>query len=506
LRWQGGEEDSLRAFEFFLIVDRGWVGSPTGDAEVSLSLQNGPDAIRLLFPSGATDILGYGDLSHPALFETTPHPDADTGHSLGRRPDGNDSDNNEKDWQQLNWPTPAEPNFRAFAAEVEFLRYEPPSISITHQSVHVSLRLKNSGLADLPAGPVILSAGGAEISGWSDMLAPGQSRLVQFFWQPATRGRQLMQIVISVGGSREDLVVNLPSYQVGQSELYLSEVMAAPSQGGCEWVEIGNASSAPIEVSTVTLRDEDGDWHALPPALLSPGELLVLVQNRQTFLRWWGSLQMAGSVSVCSRESVSAAAHELPGSWPSLNNTAPDDRTFADRLYLGDGQGCVLDHVTWGDRGMSVASGRSLERIALEPKGDPHRNWAVATSRIGSTPACRNSLAGRDSQTGEFSLAPNPFYPEQGEQDTVLHLMFTLEESEQAWEVRIFDLWGRGVRDLGGDELGPGPRDVFWDGRSDEDQLVPPGAYVVLLRITNAGGSVTRGRKRLAIVGNESSP
>jgi hypothetical protein len=62
------------------------------------------------------------------------------------------------------------------------------------------------------------------------------------------------------------------------------------------------------------------------------------------------------------------------------------------------------------------------------------------------------------------------------------------------------------VRDLGGDQLGPGPRDVLWDGHDDEGAHAPAGAYVVLLRIYGERGQSRGGGKRLAVVGGAVAP
>jgi hypothetical protein len=71
------------------------------------------------------------------------------------------------------------------------------------------------------------------------------------------------------------------------------------------------------------------------------------------------------------------------------------------------------------------------------------------------------------------------------------------------WEARIFDLWGRHVRDLGGDALGPGARDAAWDGRDDGGETVAPGGYVVVVRRFAADGGLLGSARCLAVVDAE---
>jgi flagellar hook assembly protein FlgD len=84
-----------------------------------------------------------------------------------------------------------------------------------------------------------------------------------------------------------------------------------------------------------------------------------------------------------------------------------------------------------------------------------------------------------------------------------MHVQFSLKGPECAWEGRIFDLWGRQVRDLGGDALGPGPRDAVWDGRDDDGEAVASGGYVVVVRRFAADGGLLGSARGLAVVDAE---
>ncbi len=499
-RWEGTAADSLAAGDFFLIVDRGWSQIPAGQAEVALSLQNGPDAVRLVRLDASVDLLGYGEPLEPLLSEGTPHPDVASGQSLGRRPDGADSDDNAADWYALEAPTPAAPNFPHWSARVDFLQFEPPSLARAGTFVEITLHLVNTGLAGWQGGTLVLRAGEGDLPGWLDPLDSGQSCVLRFHWQPESAGRHELDLVIPTGGG--DLVLTLSEYQVGQDDIFLSEVMAVPPAGGCEWVEVGNAGTQPRELSSLRLRDEDGDWHVLPPIVLPGGDLVVLVQDRTRFFAWWEEILSTGALTACPSAQVTAAVHELPGSWPSLNNTPPRDRTYADRVYLSEGDGVVLDHVTLGGQGTELTAGRSFERISPIPRGDPLRNWVVATTPLGATPACQNSVSWSEQTAEQFSLRPNPFYPTGLGRNTVLHLFFVLGAGEEGWDAQIFDLWGHRVRDLGGDRLGPGSREVLWDGRGDDQEPLPPGAYIVLLRTYDAQAQLRLARKQLAVLGS----
>jgi hypothetical protein len=72
LRWTGTQADTVPALGRFVIG--GSRVSPPPQAITALDLQNGPDAVRLVWPDGGIEVLGYG--AHPArrsrAFPTVP--------------------------------------------------------------------------------------------------------------------------------------------------------------------------------------------------------------------------------------------------------------------------------------------------------------------------------------------------------------------------------------------------------------------------------------------------
>src|SRR6185503_13570922 len=68
-----------------------WTGgaavSPRPDVVLTLDLQNGPDGLRLLWPDGATEVVGWGALEFPEYYCGAPAPDVTGGQALARIPD-----------------------------------------------------------------------------------------------------------------------------------------------------------------------------------------------------------------------------------------------------------------------------------------------------------------------------------------------------------------------------------------------------------------------------------
>ena len=75
-----------------------------------VDFQNGPDNIELWRGEKKIDAVGYGDFSE-AVFTGEGDPTFDlSGYSIGRRPDGADTDNNSSDFVGLPIASPGKPN------------------------------------------------------------------------------------------------------------------------------------------------------------------------------------------------------------------------------------------------------------------------------------------------------------------------------------------------------------------------------------------------------------
>lgn len=469
----------------FLVVDRGWTGEP-GHAEASLNLQNGPDALRLVADGSVLDLVGWGDLDDASLWEGRPAPDV-SGEVLARRPDGHDSDDNAADFVAAA-ATPGRPNWRTFAPAVTSIAWLPPSLARAGEPCVATVEVANEGLTAL-AGANLVLRGPATAAVALPVVPPGGVVAITLTLTPPRVGNWPVTSLVTAAGARDTVRQAVGRLQVGRATLHLGEVMADPLAGG-EWCEVVNRDSVPRSLEGLALRDEDGSWRALPAAVLAPGDCQLIAQDPPRLADWLDDLTAAGQGPACLVAPPLACA-----SWPSLNNTAPASRAFADRLHLGDADGNVIDHVTLGAGDGRAPAGRSLERGA-------DGRWRPATAAAGATPGCAGPTAPAVA-AGALRIAPNPFDPDTG--GGAVSLQFRLPGTVAGWEMRIYDLWGQHVRDVGGDDLGGGWREAVWDGRDGDGHPVPDGGYVALLSWRTAAGGLQTAHRRLVVVRREGS-
>ena len=497
-RWRGAGYGILAAGSRFLIVDRNWLGEVAGQAEVYLGLQNGPDAIRLVAGAVVLDMVGYGPLTDAELFEGAPVP-VPAGRALARKPDGADTQHNATDLAAAD-ATPGARNFLPYSLALDEQEFDPPLLARPGDAMRVTLVLRNDGTEDLPGGPCQLVYEGGEVPAWWDATAPDGERTLVFVARPTVRGLVPMTWQYIVPGVGDTLRRPVGRVQVGAGALRLQEVMPAPDQGQGEWVELQWFGNEPVDLTGYALRDEDGSWVALPPMTLGPGQLMVAAEDSAGLMDWWLANRLAGAAACADSDQPPLVVD--PAGWPSLNNSPPDSRLHADRVYLADPQGVVIDAVAWGGTDHELPDrGLSLERIAAEPVNPGAAHWMVSTSLAGSTPGCTNSVASvsDDSAAGE-ALKVTPSILDRVTGPTAVHLTFGLVDNEVSWEVAVFNLWGDEVRNFGGDVRGAGPRDLIWDGRDNSGREVGAGAYIAWLEVRGLDESVLRREKIVLVV------
>jgi Lamin Tail Domain len=500
-RWTGTADDVLGPGALFLICDKNWSGEASADAIGSLGLQNGPDAVSLLAPDGTRDILGYGQLDWPGLYETEPHPGCPSGASLGRFPDGNDTDSNTADWRILEKPTPGAFNAHRHALKLLEMQVSPPNL-LQPGSLHLQLSLENTGLLTLGPGPAWLSTSCADnrVSLELPLIAPDETASLAVVWSDLEIGRHEFSLHVPIGTDNgEDLVLTLGRYHVGPPELILSEVMAVPQSDGCEWIEVQAVGDTLVDLADYCLADHGGPSRPLADLRLAPGELRVLVQDVEVFRSWWLARDADDAPWACPPPSLDYLSQGLPDGWPALNNSSSADRDFADLLLLSEAaSGLVVDHVYIGAENLDLPQGRSLERAAAVPSGIAGLNWGLSTAATGSTPGCPNSLSHSGYPDPGLSAVPNPFTGVT-HGGTGVSLAFEIPQRAQGWSLDVYDLFGRRFRTFLGDMLGPGPRTLHWDGIDDAGRGCGCGPMIAVLGLVAADGRVVGSDKLLMV-------
>jgi hypothetical protein len=467
LRWAGAALDSIGPNRRFVI---GGAQVPMVDALVTLDLQNGPDAVRLVWPDGGTERVGYGAHEFLEYACGSPAVDAPSGQSLARIPDAADSGSNAVDFRVAT-PSPGRAN-------------QPTrDLGLIPGSLHLD---PEQPAADAPAllrgalvnrGATVVDAGAATLRG-SESQGAGPLELARATLERSLASGDTAAFEIGIGGlaaGRHAITVRLELpgdespdndadsllVRAGPGPLGITEIQFHPSGGEGEWVEIRNQLGIPLEVAGFSVADRHGTPGLAPGAgRLEPESLAVLAQDRTALLLRYPALDTLRVWAVSP--------------WPSLNNTN-DASGAADLVVLREADGTSSDRVEYSAAG--VPGGVPIERgsdgswsAAAEPGGSPLR-----------PPRPLLPLA------VPFQVQPRRYTAGSGSG----RLAWALPWARGRIAIDAYDLAGRRVAPIWPETSVAGRGETTW--RFDD---LPPGLYVVVLRARTEAGTEALARAR----------
>ncbi len=459
LRWTGGSADSVRAHARFVVGDALVVPAP--DRVVTLDLQNGPDAMRLVWPDGATEVVGWGAHDFPEYYCGAPAVDVAGGQSLARIPDTADTGSNAGDFHPAD-PSPGAANVRARDAALVRKRMAlDPEQPEPGGAATLTLLLTNLGASAWESGEAHVAVSGdliaAPLEADAPSLASGETTLVSVPLAALREGRGAFAARITLpGDERSANDADTLLARVGAGPLELTEIQFHPAAAEGEWIEVRNRSSESLPLDAFKVGDRGGAGGSVEPGPpLPPDSLAVLAQDPVALL--------------LSRPALDAARVRRVTPWAALNNT--DDATgIADQVVIADDSGVPDERVSYSAQG--IAAGVTLER-----DGNTWRPSGIA----GGTPLSPPRVP--DAVPGGFHAEPRRL---RAGGDTV---RFTWELPWESAHVtlELYDLDGRRTRRLAGPvpSGAHGERPVTFD-------AMPPGLYLAVLRAESSEGSLTR--------------
>ncbi len=457
-RWTGAAHDTLRAGARFVIGGAHVVPAP--EATVTLDLGNGPDAVRVVWPDGASETVGWGALQFPEYYCGAPASDVAPGQSLARVPDTADLGSNALDFR------PAEPSpGRANRPDVDLAVVRgslaiAPGLPQPGEAVIASLLVLNRGAATVSNAGVRL-AGDAladTVALALGAIAPGETLRVTPSARAGSAGQRTLVAAVDapLDAERANDADTL-RVRVGAGPLELTEIQFHPAAGEGEWVELHNRSADEQVLSDFTLSDATNTPTPVLDAMrVPPDSLALLAQDRSALLAAYPALDPARVASVHT--------------WPSLNNTNGADGV-ADVVQLRETDGTPVERVAYSAAG--VTAGATLERVA--------GTWR-ASPTPGGTPLALPAVPA----TGAGVFAVTPHRVPLGAPEVTL--AWRLPWADAHVSVELYDLAGRRVALLLDDVAAGalGERRVRLDGAG-------PGVFAAVLRARSAHATLTRG-------------
>jgi hypothetical protein len=466
--WRGAAGSWIEPGGFYRVgLDGPGRGEPA-----RLDLQNGPDGVRLLKQGFELDRLGWGEHTHGEYYEGHPAPLARGGQSLARRVDGTDSQDNAADFE-ASAPTPGRPNHPSIDWAIRFGTPEP-ELPRPAGALVARLTIVNRGVEPRTPPPVEIADDRRTIEvGWSSTLPPQSAETQAIVLDtPPDTGRAVWRARILAADQVPENDADSLILRIGPGMARVTEIMAAPAPGECEWIEIAVAVPDGKTLSGFRL-DVRGHALNLSPRIVGPEGRLGLVVEDSTLMR-------------ARYPRLSAAAFwSYEGAWQRLRN---GDRSggVSDTIRLLGPDGLLADIAL---PGAAPAPGVSLERLGFDLPEGPGA-WVPCGAAEHSTPG----EAGPEgvSAAPEEPLAVQPRIVHPG----LSACLFEGRLGSRPGEVRleIFDLEGNSVRCLLRGIWAVGKVIASWDGRDESQRNVDPGIYIAVLEVKRGAREIERSR------------
>ncbi|HPC44761.1 MAG TPA: lamin tail domain-containing protein [Candidatus Latescibacteria bacterium] len=245
-------------------------------------------------------------------------------------------------------------------------------------------------------------------------------------------------------------VIGLPARSI-----VINEIMAYPSDGEGQWVEVLNAGADPLSLAGSLLKTATGSGSADYGPLLYPGDYLVIAALPE---------------GVRTRYGIGTPLCGVTGGFPYLSRSASSSR----RVSFLDATGTSIDEAHYP----VPEQGRSLERADSASDGSNPASWAPSWAPARATPGLRNSASYPPPRGFDCMADPIPAT------DTVGIRIITPEHGSSV-SLTVFDMAGREIRTLLTRERLPAESHVRWDGTDGSGRQVPTGVYILHIEVVS---------------------
>jgi hypothetical protein len=275
-------------------------------------------------------------------------------------------------------------------------------------------------------------------------------------------------------------------------DVLLNEVLSAATGSNVDFVELYNNSDKLIDLSRLRL----GNFDTLTNSVLSPRDI-----NDASLLFLPGEYLV-----LSTSQDTLRARYTTPGprafwdlsSFPSLAKETGTVAVSTNSLQ-------VIDGLAY-NRGFQFSLLRNIDNVSMErilhdaPTQDP-QNWTSAAQIVGwATPGYRNSqFAKLAPMSGNFTLDPEIFSPDNDGYNDNLFIRYALPESGFLGTVHIYDAAGRRIKTIANNEFLAIEGFWVWDGVMDDGSKARAGLFVITFEIFAPDGRKDMFRKSVAL-------
>jgi len=299
--------------------------------------------------------------------------------------------------------------------------------------------------------------------------------------------------------------------QLQSGDIIINEILFNPLANSednlpdqSEYIELFNRSEKAISLEGLFIHDapdEDNEVRAIMPVStqfkwMAPSSFLLIYSESeaenfdQSKVARYFELENVSEVEIIKvdRTSLSLASSD-------------------DAIYLADSTGATIDSVfydeSWQNPNLFDTRGVALERIDPDGPSNDASNWSSSTHVSGGTPLLQNTIyqeAGATPENVGITFSPNPFSPDEDGFEDNLFINYALNAPDYLLRVRIFDRYGREVRELVNNYQAGFEGSLIWDGLTDDRSRNRVGIYIVYFEAYDSANGRNRTFKETVVL------
>ncbi|MCX7736725.1 MAG: lamin tail domain-containing protein [Candidatus Kapabacteria bacterium] len=176
-----------------------------------------------------------------------------------------------------------------------------------------------------------------------------------------------------------------------------------------------------------------------------------------------------------------------------------------DKLIIADPNAIVMDSVNYEPSmhlpSLTIKKNVSLEKINVHLNSSEKKNWSSSRDEKGGTPGKPNSIYEISNPNGLIIAKPNPFSPYSQGNDTHTEIQYELPFKDALITAKIFDTAGFLVYEPINNRISASIGSFQWNGRTKNDEVLPPGQYIVLFQASDTETNEIWESKIVVVIG-----
>lgn len=289
--------------------------------------------------------------------------------------------------------------------------------------------------------------------------------------------------------------------------LEVNEIMYQPIQNRyanfsdqSEYVELKNNRAYKLSLKDIFIRDttdKNGQFRTWEPEI---PDLWQVEANGYAILfpdtsNIWENMRLPTFFGVDQSNSWARTARS------TLGLTSSGRGVYIQSRYLGTTDS-VYYQPEWHHPLLRDSRGVSLEKLESNHTLS-NAKWTSSADYFGGTPGRLNSAwmsIDEDSSEHGLFIHPNPFSPDNDGHEDFSRIHLKMPFPESSIRIRIFDRYGRLVRNLTRDTIIGNEFETTWDGLNDKKHVLQTGVYIVHVEVFYIDKKPKTGFKKIIVL------